>query len=394
MTERRVSAVYMRGGTSKAAIFLASDVPTDAAERDRMLLALYGSPDPTGRQLNGIGGGSSSTSKSAIVSVSSDPDADVDYLFAQVGIETAIVDLRGNCGNISAAIGPFAIDEGLVEATDRRGSGVTTVRIRNLNTNSLILAQVPTRDGRFEPNGTLAIAGVPGTGSAIRLDFEDPAGAVTGSLLPSGAIVDELDDGDGKIEATLIDAANPVVFVRAADLGLDGDETLAQLSEPALVARIAAIRAAGAVRMGMIADVEHADRTPAVPRVALVSAPRDYVTRGGDTVSTDDVDVVASMFSMGRPHAAYPFTGAIATAVASRITGSLVQQLARPGSPFRLGHPAGVQHLDAEVEYRADAWHVSRVSSLRTARRLMTGELELPCTPNSAHRTALREGEK
>jgi len=373
---RTVDTVLMRGGTSKAAVFLVGDLPADPAERDRLLLSWYGSPDPYSRQLDGIGGGTSSTSKAAVIGPSDDPRADVDYLFLQVGIDRAEVDTRGNCGNISAAVGPFAVDAGLVPATGRD----TRVRIRNLNTDSIIVAHVPTRDGRFDPVGDLAIPGVPGTGSAIRLDFEDPAGAVTGALLPSGEVTDVLDVDGRRIRVSIVDAANPVVFVAATDLGLSGGDAAEELERVAPL--VAAIRAAGAVRAGMIADVEAATTTPAVPRVAIVAAPSDYRTRAGETIGADRVDVVASMFSMGRPHAAYPFTGAIATAVAARLEGSVVHEVATSGTPFRIGHPAGVQTMDAHVTYDEDGWRVHRVTSYRTARRLMTGRLEIPEPPS------------
>jgi 2-methylaconitate cis-trans-isomerase PrpF len=369
----------MRGGTSKAAMFLARDLPADPAERDRLLLALYGSPDPSSRQLDGIGGGTSSTSKAAVISPSDDPRADLDYLFAQVGIDRAEVDLRGNCGNISSAVGPFAIDAGLVAAT----GALTQVRIRNLNTDSIIVAHVPTRDGRFDPIGDLAIPGVPGTGSPIRLDFEDPAGAVTGALLPSGAVVEDLAVRGRVVRASIVDAANPVVFVTATDLGLRGDEGAEELDGTELRALVAAVRAEGAVRARIVGSLEEADSSPAVPRVAVVTPPRDYVTRGGTAVSGGDVDVVAWMYSMGRLHAAYPFTGAVATAVGAHLEGSVVHEVARQvtGS-VRIGHPGGVQELDAVVERvggsGVGAWAVRRVSSYRTARRLMTGVLDLP----------------
>lgn len=370
-----IPAVYMRGGTSKAAMFLANDLPSDPPSRDRLLLALYGSPDPTGRQLDGIGGGTSSTSKAAVIGPSEDPRAHVDYLFLQIGIDRREVDLRGNCGNISAAVGPFAIDSGLVAATGE----LTTVRIRNVNTDTIIAAHVPTRNGRFEPAGDLTIPGVPGTGSPIRLDFEDPAGAVTESLLPSGSIVDQLNVGSRTVRVSIVDAANPVVFVPAQDLGLRGDEGPEVLDGPDIRRLVGAIRAEGAVRARMVRTPDDAASTPAVPRVAIVAPPMDYHTRGGERVTADLVDVVASMFSMGRPHGAYPFTGAIATAVAAKITGSVVHEVARAGEEtFRVGHPGGVQPLEAVVERRSGEWVVERVSSYRTARKIMSGLLHVP----------------
>lgn len=357
--QRRVKAVFVRGGTSKALVFRPEDVPPPGAGRDALILEALGSPDPYGRQLDGLGGGISSLSKVAIVGPSSDGAHDVDYTFGQVEVATASVDYRGNCGNISSAIGPFAIDEGLV-APPAGGSGEAAVRILNTNTGKTIVSRFAVRDGEAEVEGDFELAGVPGTGARIRLEFLDPGGSVTGSLLPTGRARDVV----GGVEASLVDATNPMVFVRASDLGvtrLDAPDLID--ADAALGARLEAIRAAASAAMGL------ATLSQAVPKIALVAPP-----------DGEDADVRAAVISMGRCHRAFALTGGMCLAVAAHIPGSLVADACRPlapGADVRLRHPAGVLPLAATVEQTPDGPRADRVVVYRTARRLMEGYIRI-----------------
>jgi 2-methylaconitate cis-trans-isomerase PrpF len=351
----RIPLAYWRGGTSKAAMFLEKDLPSDPADRDRALLAIMGGPDPAHRQLNGLGGGTSSTSKVAIIGPASGC-ADVTFLFAQVGIDRPTVDYTGTCGNISAAVAPFAIEHGLVTAIGAE----TAVRVLNSNTGTSFLARVVTRDGRFDPIGDYEIGGVAGSGSRIRLEFVEPSGAVTGRLLPTGQ-TSEFIDG---IEVSVVDAANPVVFLRGADLGLSPEAAPADLAGTPLLDRLERIRQEASVRAGIALAEDAADTV--VPRIAIVA--------------TDArADVRALMISAGRPHPAYPFTGAIAAAVATRIPGSVVASVARPSSSLTVvvRHPAGVIELEIDAQVREGELQVAAVTSSRTARELMRGWTEL-----------------
>lgn len=374
----RVPAVIMRGGTSKAVFFHERDLPADPAVRDAFILAAYGSPDPDRRQVDGLGGATSTTSKVAVIGDGTGHGVDVTFDFGQVAIDVPLVDRRGNCGNISSAVGPFAVDEGLVEVTD----GVTKVRFLNLNTGKVIVAHVPTRDGKFDPIGDFAIPGVPGTGSQLRLDYVSPGGAVTGRLLPTGKVSDKLDvPGLGTIEVSHVDAANPLTFVRWEDLGLTGDETPDSIDADAeLLARIESVRAAAAVQTGIAATTEQATRdVPSVPKLSLVGPPRPYATADGHDVSGDQHDLRASMMSMGRVHRSHPLTGAIATAVACAIPGTVAAQVSTTSDgKTRIGHPAGVMAMEAHPEMVDGAWDVEVVSGFRTARRLMEGTALVP----------------
>jgi 2-methylaconitate cis-trans-isomerase PrpF len=293
----------MRGGTSKAIVFRAADLPADRAERDAIFLAAIGSPDPNGRQLDGMGGGISSLSKVCVVGPPSRPDADVDYTFAQIAIDEAAVDYAGNCGNMSSAIGPFAVDEGLVTAP---ADGEATVRIHNTNTGKIIVARFPVQDGRAIVEGELAIDGVAGTGAPIRLDFTDPGGAKTGKLLPTGRALDVLEvPGLGSIGASLVDAANPCVFVAAADLGLAGTELPTALERDAgLMRRLEAIRRQAAVAMGIAGDLEAAGAIRSIPKIALLAAPADAAILSGRIVPASEADILARTIEVGQPHPA------------------------------------------------------------------------------------------
>ncbi len=376
MALQAIRAVFMRGGTSKAIMFHARDLPPDRADWDPIFLAAIGSPDPNGRQLDGMGGGLSSLSKVCVIGPPSRPDADVDYTFAQIGVTDATVDYAGNCGNMSSAIGPFAVDEGLVPCPT---SGEAVVRIHNTNTHKIIVSRFPVEDGRSATAGDLSIDGVAGTAAPVRLDFTDPGGAKTGKLLPTGNPVDSLDVPGGPIRASLIDAANPCVFVAASDLGLTGTEAPTVLERDAtLLQRLEAIRQAAAVAMGMAPDLATAAKTASVPKIAMLAAPADSVTASGRSLGADEVDILCRMISVGQPHRAIPLTGSLCLAVACRVPGSLAHSLARPGAPdapIRIGHPSGVILVSAAVEVQDGASRVPYATVFRTARRLFQGEV-------------------
>lgn len=377
MPQRRVRAVFMRGGTSRALFFHEADLPKEPAARDRILLAALGSPDPYGRQLDGLGGGISSLSKAVIVGPPSHPDADVDYTFAQVSVTEPLVDWKGNCGNCTGAVGPFAIDEGLVPAVEP----LTTVRLYNTNTKKLVVTRVPALGGEAAVEGDFELQGVPGLGARIALDFLDPGGAATGRLLPSGKPRDVLEAPVvGRIEASLVDATNPVVFVRARDVGLAGTEPHEVIDrEVALLDRLEAIRVAGAARMGI-------PGSPAIPKVALVSPPASFRALDGRQFAAREVDLVARVISMGRCHRAFALTAAMCLAVAARIEGTVVSECLTPSpSPLprdlRLGHPSGALPIAALVEREAGGAPVARqVTVYRTARRLMEGFIRIPAS--------------
>lgn len=381
--QRRIRAVVMRGGTSRAVIFRPEDLPADPSLRDRVILTVFGGGDPYGRQIDGLGGAVSTTSKMAIIGPASVPDADVDYTFGQVNVTAPMIDYGGKCGNISSAVGPYAIDEGMVAATDP----VTTVRIWQTNTRKRIVARVPTSGGLHQVEGDYAIDGVPGTGGAITLEFLEPGGSMTDRLLPTGLAAETLEvPGLGAVTVSLVDAGNPVVFVRAADLGLAGVEMPDRVDgDPALLARLETLRAHGAVRMGLATTPDDATRrSPGVPKIAFVSAPTGYTSTSGRPVDAGDVDVVGRIMSMGRLHRAYALTGAICTAVAALVEGTVVHEATRPGDggerTVRIGHPAGILEAGASVERRGNQWIVHKVITRRTARRLMEGFALVPAS--------------
>lgn len=379
MTQLSLPAVFMRGGTSKALMVHRRDLPENQDDWTAIFTAAMGSPDPYGRQLDGMGGGVSSLSKVCIIAPSEHPDADVDYTFAQVMVKEARVDYRGNCGNMSSAVGPFAVDQGLVPA----GDGTTTVRIFNTNTRKIIHSTFETRDGRARYGGDLAIPGVSGTGSPIKLDFVEPGGATTGTLLPTGNVVDMLDvPGVGALEVSMVDAANAAVFVRASDVGLTGLELPDQLeSDPDILARLDAIRVQASVKMGIAPDVESARRITIVPFICIVSPPADNPTLSGDTVSAIDIDLVARVISNGQPHRALPLTVSLCTAVAARITGTVAAQALSPAAPadaLRLGMPSGILTVGADVSQQDGKWVAKAGSFYRTARLLFDGRVWVP----------------
>jgi 2-methylaconitate isomerase len=366
MTQRRIPAVYMRGGTSRCLVFHERDLPPTGRERDAILLAALGSPDPSGRQLDGLGGGISSPSKVVIIGPSTMPGADVDYTFAQVEVRKPEVDYTGNCGNCSSAVGPFAIEERLVPARE----GETVVRIHNTNTKKLIVARIPVQGGEPQARGDFDLPGVAGLGARIALDFVEPGGAGTGRLLPTGRPRDTVEG----VEASLVDASIPMVFVRARDLGLTGTESpTAMDGDAALGARLEAIRAAAGRLMGIPGSA-------ATPKVAVVTAPVAFTALDGARYKADAADVVGRAISMGNCHRAFPLTSSMCLAVAARIEGSLVHEVstAKPGADVRLGHPSGLLPLDAAVTRPGGDYHAERVTVYRTARRLMEGWIRIP----------------
>ncbi len=373
MPQRSIPAVFMRGGTSRAVMFHARDLP-DRAEWDPIFLAAMGSPDPNGRQLNGMGGGISSLSKVCVLAPSERQDADIDYTFAQVQIREPRVDYSSNCGNMSSAVGPFAVDEGLV----RPNGDTAVVRIFNTNTRKIIRSTFPLEDGRAATEGDLAIPGVAGTGAPIRLDFLAPGGATTGRLLPTGNATDRLEG----IEVSMVDAANACVFVRARDLGLSGRELPEELErDPALLDRLQAIRRAASLAMGIARDDAEAQTIPGVPIIGFVAAPMDAPTLSGDPIPAGQVDLTARFLSNGQPHRALPLTASLCTAVAANITGTLVAEALRlgAGAQVRIGMPSGVLTVGAEVgRDTADRWLAHSGAFYRTARRLFDGRIYLP----------------
>jgi 2-methylaconitate cis-trans-isomerase PrpF len=375
MPQRWVPAVFMRGGTSKGLFFHAEDLPADSEARDRLLLAALGSPDPFGRQLDGMGGGISSLSKAAVIGPPTRPDADVDYTFAQVAVDRPVVDYGANCGNLSSAVGPFAVDQG----RSPRPDGPALVRIHNTNTGGLLHARFAVRGGRAETRGELAIPGVAGTGAPIRLDFLDPGGARTGRLLPTGCPVDEVSlKGAGRYRLSLLDATSPVAFVAAAELGLDGTESPDGLeARPEVLALLDRLRRRAGVLMGLAPTPEAVEL--ASPKIAVLCPPRPFRTLDGRMVAAADHDVGVRMQSMERPHRAVPVTGALCLAVACRVAGTVAQALAAAraaaGDPVRVGNPSGVVQVAAEVARTPEGWRASSASLYRTARTLMRGEI-------------------
>jgi 2-methylaconitate cis-trans-isomerase PrpF len=375
MRQIAIRAVFMRGGTSKALMFRDEDLPLDHAHRDRIFLAAIGSPDPNGRQLDGMGGGISSLSKICIVGPSSRPDADIDYTFGQVAIGSAAVDYSGNCGNMSSAIGPFAVDEGLVAIAGDEA----IVRIHNTNTHKIIVARFAIADGRAAVEGDFTLPGVAGSGAPIRLDFLDPGGAGTGKLLPTGNVRDHLDvPAIGTFGVSMVDAANPCVFVAAEALGMTGIEMPDALDRNRnLLDRLEAIRIAASLRMGIAASKEMAAAKPSIPKIAMVAHPQAAKTLSGAALTAEDADITVRMISIGQPHRAVPLTGAMCLAVAARLEGSVVHKLARslasPEAPIRIAQPSGLTVVGAGVRGDRAGWIADHATVYRTARRLMEG---------------------
>ncbi|WP_198368591.1 2-methylaconitate cis-trans isomerase PrpF family protein [Roseomonas rosulenta] len=375
MDQAFIPAVFMRGGSSKGVFFHAKDLPRDRGKQDAIFLSVLGSPDPYGRQLDGMGGGISSLSKAVIVGPPTHADADVDYTFAQVAVDRPLVDWSSNCGNLSSAIGPFAVDEGLVRASD----GEALVRIHQVNTQRIIHARFPVRGGRAAVAGDFAMAGVSGTGARIRLDFLAPGGGATGSLLPTGAALDTLDHDGRRYRATMVDAANACVFLDAHELGLTGTESPEAIeASPATMALLDALRRIAAVRKGLCATPEAAPL--AIPKVAVVAPAAPYRALDGAEHAAGTHDIAVRMISMERAHRAVPLTGGMALGVACRIAGSLPQSMAGliAGDEVRVANPSGILSVGAEVSRRETGWFADSAVVFRTARRLMQGAVAVP----------------
>ncbi|HTJ62269.1 MAG TPA: PrpF domain-containing protein [Alphaproteobacteria bacterium] len=373
MSQMKIPAVFMRGGTSKGLFFHERDLPAGDAARDRFLLSAFGSPDPYGNQLNGMGGGASSLSKTIIVRPSTHPEADIDYLHGQVSVEGPTIDYSGNCGNLSAAVGPFAIDEGLIAPTVRDGE--VLVRLHNLNSNTLIHARVPVRDGRFAPDGDFVLPGVAGTSARIALDYRRPGAPDTGALFPTGKLVEQIVIDGQTFTATLAYAPLPMVWVRAEDVGLDATIAPADMDANRPAMRLLdRIRRQGAKRMGLCDTPQNAPL--ASPKIGIVGAPRDYTALDGQAVRANEADLAVRVVSMGKAHKAIPLTGAMCLAAATLATGSVpAVACIRPvaGPDVRLATPSGVLAVGAELNHERGMLHAERTIVYASARRLMDG---------------------
>ena len=386
--QTKIPATYMRGGTSKGVFFRLQDLPERAQQpghtRDALLLRVIGSPDPYGKQIDGMGAATSSTSKTVILSRSTRANHDVDYLFGQVAIDKAFVDWSGNCGNLSAAVGPFAITNGLVDAARVPRNGVCTVRIWQANIGKTIVAHVPITEGEVQETGDFELDGVTFPAAEVQLEFIDPAdeGEDGGAMFPTGNLVDDLDvPGVGSFKATLINAGIPTIFLNAHDLGYTGTELQSAINgDQAALARFEAIRAWGAVKMGLIQDISEAATRQHTPKIAFVAAPADYVASSGKSVQAADVDLLVRALSMGQLHHAMMGTAAVAIGTAAAVPGTLVNLAAGGGvrSAVRFGHPSGTLRVGAEAQRVNGQWAVTKALMSRSARVLMEGHIRVP----------------
>jgi 2-methylaconitate isomerase len=386
--QRRIPASYIRGGTSKGVFFLQQELPVEAqqpgAARDHLLLRVIGSPDPYGKQIDGMGGATSSTSKTVILSKSTRPDHDVDYLFGQVSIDKAFVDWSGNCGNLSAAVGGFAISKGLIEASRIPDNGHCTVRIWQANIGKTIIAHVPIEKGQVLETGDFELDGVTFPAAEVQLEFVDPAddGEEGGAMFPTGNVVDQLEvPGVGTLPATLINAGIPTIFVNAADIGYQGSELQDAINNDArALQRFETIRAYGAVKMGLIRDLSEAATRQHTPKVAFVAPPHTYTASSGKTVEASQIDLLVRALSMGKLHHAMMGTAAVAIGTAAAIPGTLVNLAAGGGerSTVCFGHPSGTLRVGAEARQQGGQWVVSKAIMSRSARVLMEGWVRVP----------------
>ena len=384
----KIPATYLRGGTSKGVFLRLQDLPGAAQHsgpaRDALLLRVLGSPDPYGKQIDGMGGATSSTSKAVIVSASSQPGHDVDYLFGQVSIGQPVVDWSGNCGNLSAAVGPFAIAGGLVAKERIPDNGICTVRIWQANIGKTIVAHVPITHGQVQETGDFELDGVTFPAAEVQLEFLDPAdgGEEGGALFPTGNVVDTLDvPGVGRLPATLINAGIPTIFLNARDLGYTGTERQDAINgDAAALARFEAIRAWGAVKMGLIAQVADAATRQHTPKIAFVAPPADYVASSGKAVQAGEVDLLVRALSMGQLHHAMLGTAAVAIGTAAAIPGTLVNLAAGGGTrnAVRFGHPSGTLRVGAEARLANGQWTATKALMGRSARVLMEGWVRVP----------------
>ncbi len=381
----KIPATYIRGGTSKGVFFKLEDLPESAqisgASRDALLLRVIGSPDPYGKQTDGMGGATSSTSKTVILSKSSQPDHDVDYLFGQVSIDKPFVDWSGNCGNLTAAVGSFAISNGLVDTSRVPDNGVAIVRIWQANIQKTIIANVPMTDGQVQETGNFELDGVTFPAAEVQIEFIDPADG-EGSMFPTGDLVDNLEvPGVGTFKATMINAGIPTIFLNAEDIGYTGTELQEAINgDEKALALFETIRAHGALRMGLINTIEEAASRQHTPKVAFVAKPVDYVASSGKQIAASDIDLNVRALSMGKLHHAMMGTAAVAIATAAVIPGTLVN-LAAGGAQrqsVRFGHPSGTLQVGAEASQNGNDWTVNRVVMSRSARVLMEGWVRVP----------------
>jgi 2-methylaconitate cis-trans-isomerase PrpF len=372
---KTIPAIFMRGGTSKGVFFHEADLPDDAEKRDRVILEVLGSPDPYQRQLNGMGGGISSLSKAMIIEASDRDDADVDYTFAQVSVTEESVGYAGNCGNLSSAIGPFAVEEGLIKVPD----GETTLRLYNTNTDKIIQSKFFVRDNLPVETGNFEIAGVSGTGGPIALDYLDPGGAITGQLIPTGKMVDTFDiSGFGTMEASVVDSTACGVFAWAHSFGLTGTESPDEIeAKPEVMAGLEELRLKAAVLAGIANRVE--DVPQSAPKVSIVAEPADFKALDGTHIDGDKADILIRIVSMQRVHRATTMTGAMCLASACKIEGTIPYMAARQASEeIMIGHSSGLLPVASDVEIVNDQWNVIANRAFRTARRLMEGRVALP----------------
>jgi 2-methylaconitate cis-trans-isomerase PrpF len=378
--QRKIPASFWRGGTSRAVFFKEEDLASyEVPTRDLIILAALGSPDPYGRQVDGLGGGISSLSKVGIIGRGSESDPTVRFTFGQVDVERPFVDYLGTCGNMSAAVGPFAIDAGWVPAIEP----VTPVRVLSTNTGKHYVGYVPVRDGQAETEGDYSIDGVPGPGARIALEFLDPGGSTGGRVLPTGHTTETLVLESGRrVTVSLVDAAAPMVFVLAEELGASATELPPDLdANHALQQLLEDIRAQAAVQLGMAESVMQARETvKAIPKIAMVAAPTAYRTTRDTSIAADQVDLVSRMISMGKTHRTFAGTSSVCLAVAAMIPGTVVHAVARRAllDRVRIGHPAGIMDVGAKVNPEGDDWRVESVTTQRTARRIMDGYIYVP----------------
>ena len=385
--QTKITATYMRGGTSKGVFFKLDDLPESArvpgAARDALLMRVIGSPDPYGKQIDGMGAATSSTSKTVIIGKSTRPDHDVDYLFGQVSIDKPFVDWSGNCGNLSAAVGPFAITNGLVDAARVPQNGIAVVRIWQANIHKTIIAHVPMTDGAVQETGDFELDGVTFPAAELRLEFMDPAEeGEGGSMFPTGRLVDDLEvPGVGTFKATMINSGIPTIFLDAEALGYTGTELQDDINgDAAALARFETIRAHGALRMGLIKTLEEAASRQHTPKVAFVAKPREYVSSSGKKIGAGDIDVLVRALSMGNLHHAMMGTASVAIATAAAVPGTLVNLAAGGGERDNVcfGHPSGTLRVGAEAKLVDGEWKVTKAIMSRSARVLMEGRVHVP----------------
>ncbi len=381
----RIPATYIRGGTSKGVFFSLNDLPPEAQvagdARDKLLMRVIGSPDPYAKQIDGMGGATSSTSKTVIVCASNKPNHDVDYLFGQVSIDNPFVDWSGNCGNLSAAVGPFAIQAGLVSAERLPRNGVAEVRVWQANINKTIVVHVPMVEGRVQETGDFALDGVTFPAAEIQVDFIDPA-AADSRLFPTGNLIDDLEvPGVGTFNATLITAGIPTIFIDAESLGYQGTELQDDINnDDEALMRFETIRAYGALKMGLIKEIDEAKSRQHTPKVAFVSGAKTWVSSSGKTITADDIDLHVRALSMGKLHHAMMGTAAVAIASAASVPGTLVNLAAGGGEKQSVifGHPSGTLKVGAEARVNGSEWSINKVSMSRSARVLMEGFVRVP----------------